>query len=147
MRVIGDLLPSDLLLAIHALVVTDGAPPGFGGHLVLGVQGERGTYWWEARLGDPVVTDFPKRASRSADAVFLIGEADALAILTGTAFPERSKLEIQGDWNLIERFTKRYLSSAMRRNARSGSTCGRSDSNSGVSRRFSSARLRALRGA
>src|SRR5688572_2043930 len=142
-----DLLPSDLLLLLHSLVVTDGGPSELSGSIAIGVQGDRGTYWWAASFADAIVTHFPKRAPQQSDAIFLVGEEEALAVMKGGTFPERSKLQIQGDWSLMERFFTRYLSNRRRRQAKSGS---RLQSQSGLSQRMqssvSSARLRALRG-
>lgn len=144
------LLPSDLLLMLDALVTTDGAPAGISGRLSIGVQGELGTFWWAAHLGGEVVTRFPRRAPPGADAIFLLGEAEALAVMTGAPFPERPRLEIQGDWSLVERFFRRYLSSRRRREAKSGSyRLERLGSQSGLSQRIrpngSSTRLREIR--
>ncbi len=142
-----DLLPSDLLLLLQALVATDGAPSQLAGLLAVGVQGAAGTYWWSASFGDAVATSFPRRAPPDSDAIFLLGEAEALAVMTGTEFSERPELAIQGDWSLMERFFARYLSSRLRRQAKSGSQL---EAQSGLSQRvrrsISSARLRALRG-
>ena len=142
-----ELLPSDLLLLLHSLVVTDGGPSELSGSLAIGVQGDRTTHWWAVTFSDSIVTHFPKRAPQQSDAIFLLGEEEALAVMTGRGFPERSKLQIQGDWSLMERFFERYLSNRRRRQAKSGS---RIQSQSGLSQRtqssVSSARLRALRG-
>ena len=102
-----DLLPSDLLLLLHSLVVTDGGPSELTGSLTVGVQGDHGTYWWSATFADTIVTHFPKRAPPNADAIFLLGEAEAIAVMTGDMFPARAKLQIQGDWSLMERFCAR----------------------------------------
>ena len=142
-----DLLPSDLLHLLHSLVVTDGGPSELTGKLAVGVQGELGTFWWSASFTDEIVTNFPKRAPADADAIFLMGESEALSVLTGEGFSERPKLEIQGDWSLMERFFGRYLSHRRRREAKSGS---HPEDQNGLSQRLrrtiSSARLRALRG-
>jgi hypothetical protein len=166
-----DLLPSDLLLLLHSLVITDGGPSELLGKLAVGVQGELGTYWWAAAFGNEIVTHFPKRAPADADAIFLLGEREALAVIKGDTFEgqakraaseasgggsegsaragpaDRPRLEIQGDWSLMERFCERYLSHKRRRQAKSGSP---PEDQTGLSQRMrrtiSSARLRALRG-
>jgi hypothetical protein len=142
-----DLLPSDLLLLLHALVVTDGGPSELAGKLVVGVRGELGTYWWAATFADEIVTQFPKRAPADADAIFVLGEREALAVIGGGPFAERPRIEIQGDWSLMERFCDRYLQNRRRRQAKSGSP---PEDQHGLSQRMrrtiSSARLRALRG-
>ena len=143
-----DLLPSDLLLLLHSLVITDGGPSELTGKLAVGVQGERGTYWWSAVFGEEIVTNFPKRAPGDSDAIFLLGELEALAVMRGDEFAQaRPRLEIQGDWSLMERFCERYLSNRKRRAAKSGAP---PEDQNGLSQRMrrtiSSARLRALRG-
>ncbi len=142
-----DLLPSDLLLLLHSLVITDGGPSELSGSLAIGVQGDLGTYWWAVTFTDQIVTQFPKRAPQNADAIFLLGEPEALAVMRGEAFQEHPKLQIQGDWSLTERFVARYLSNRRRRQAKSGT---QPEDHNGLSQRMrrtiSSARLRALRG-
>ena len=142
-----DLLPSDLLLLLHSLVVTDGGPSELSGKLAVGVQGDLGTHWWSATFSDEIVTSFPKRAPADADAIFLMGEREALSVMKGATLAERPRLEIQGDWSLMERFFGRYLSHRRRREAKSGSP---PEDQTGLSQRMrrsiSSARLRALRG-
>ena len=142
-----ELLPSDLLHLLHSLVITDGGPSELAGSLAVGVQGDLGTYWWAASFGDQVLTSFPKRAPQSSDAIFLLGEEEALAVMTGASFADRPRIQIQGDWSLMERFCARYLSSRKRRQAKSGA---QAEDQNGLSQRVrrsvSSARLRALRG-
>jgi len=142
-----ELLPSDLLLLLHSLVITDGGPSELSGTLVVGVQGELGTYWWAVVFGNEIVTHFPKRAPADADAIFLLGEREALAVIKGEELADRPRLEIQGDWSLMERFCERYLSHKRRREAKSGAP---PEDQNGLSQRMrrtiSSARLRALRG-
>jgi hypothetical protein len=142
-----DLLPSDLLLLLHSLVVTDGGPSELSGTLAIGVQGDLGSYWWVVSFADEIVTSFPRRAPSDADAIFRLGEAEALAVMSGDMFGSRARLEIQGDWSLMERFFERYLSNRRRRQAKSGT---HPEDQNGLSQRMrrsiSSARLRALRG-
>lgn len=80
------------------------------GRIFIGTRGEAGDVWWMADLGARVRSRIVPAPSPDADAVLLLGERDAEAILSSGRLPRRPSLaQIEGDSDLLLRFIDRCL--------------------------------------
>src|SRR5688572_22998804 len=97
----------ELLRILDAVVRADLASPGFTGDLCVGVQGPSGARWWWLQLGTTVVTSFPSEMPPNTDALLILGEKEASAIVeTGELPAAPDLLLISGDRELFGRFSE-----------------------------------------
>ena len=100
----------DLLIALEAIVRLDGLSPGFSGSIFFGVRQVDGDHWLSLRFGARAEGTFVTYPSSRVDAMLVMGEGEAEAILQSGGLPARRRLfEVAGDRLLLQRFVKRYL--------------------------------------
>jgi hypothetical protein len=102
---------ADLLTIVDAMVRRDRGPSGLTGEIGVGVvTADHRETWWRARFGAAPEIGFVDELPWSAEALLVLGEAEAAAILQGRALPTSPDLlEIHGDRDLFDRFLERYV--------------------------------------
>jgi hypothetical protein len=98
----------DLRSMLHALLRHLGAA-GFARHVAVGVRGASGDRWSWGVFGSRVECALTGDPSRDADAVLLLGESDARAILEDGVLPEKPELALFcGERSVMKRFLRRH---------------------------------------
>jgi len=101
---------ADLLTTLNALVSRSDAAPGFQGTLAVGILDGARARWWRASFDNRVEVEFLDAAPLEADALLLLGSAEADQILHQGTVPAAGTVRFQGDRDLMARFIDRYLS-------------------------------------
>ena len=104
--VIGQGVP--FLLALETIVHEDPAPTGFSGDLCFGVHQKDGTVWWWASFGEEVRTGFCETFAEDAQAILVLSERQAAAIVRSGCLPAGEVPHVRGDRALLRRFLDRY---------------------------------------
>jgi hypothetical protein len=99
-----------LLLALDALVAGDPSESGFEGRLAICVKNGSRPEVWSARFGARPWSGFTTAVPADTEALLVIDDEQARAILEGRSLPSPSAAAFGGDRTLLARFFERYVS-------------------------------------
>ena len=106
-----DTIPTLLLVLEEAVRSGPMSLPAEAAKVAIGVRGPKQAHWWWVELGRVVQSGFAVEAPETASAAWLLSEADAEAVVRGTALGPQATRDLRGEIRHVERVIELYLSS------------------------------------